>query len=705
MKKIDVSVVLNMHREALYLRPTLLSLEVCAAEASKAGIKVELIAVFDRADRDTLAVFHQTPLTAFEAVRVIEIDAGSLGLARNAGVELSQGEYIWTADGDDLVSRNAIVQLVNTARSHPDSKVVVFIEFLAAFGEQYHVVRYMESEWLTAADFAFRHPFVSRVFIHRDAFQYLRYQDLKVTTGFAYEDWDFNCKLFANGYQFAIAPDTVFFYRQRSNSLLRQADAASARLIPHNQLFDPDCFRRLMNQARDQHPDWNGFVKRRQGLVERDFAKELLQSESMKKHIVEAARLDPEVEPHRIAGASSYWPVPWDIRHWGFQLESFYKMVGTTGFTDVVLLPWLRPGGAEKYLLQILTELKALGLAGRILVLTGQAASKHEWVSKLPKDSVFIDLFNSFPALDGFGRSLLATRAMLALVKEGGRLHLKTSEFSHEIMERYGAALSSQLRPIYYRFSDYSFEWEGDRIQGPWGIKHLRQQMPHLEMLISDCTHIVQKDERMLGVSAAKHRVIYAQCDQIQGIVRNTAKPSKRLLWCSRISAEKRPELLLLLGRTLKTSFPDVVIDVFGYCEAPYTPSIFDSSTLRYGGTYGSFAELPIDQYDALVYTSAFDGLPNVILEALGAGLPVIAPDIGGISEAVIEGETGFLLDDHVDDEVLVSSYVEAIENLYANWKAWSSLSKNAQALIAVRHSQEAHSDSVAKVFASKQKA
>ena len=47
MRKIDVSVVLNMHREALYLRPTLLSLDACANEAKNAGINVELIAVFD----------------------------------------------------------------------------------------------------------------------------------------------------------------------------------------------------------------------------------------------------------------------------------------------------------------------------------------------------------------------------------------------------------------------------------------------------------------------------------------------------------------------------------------------------------------------------------------------------------------------------------------------------------------------------------
>jgi glycogen(starch) synthase len=47
---------------------------------------------------------------------------------------------------------------------------------------------------------------------------------------------------------------------------------------------------------------------------------------------------------------------------------------------------------------------------------------------------------------------------------------------------------------------------------------------------------------------------------------------------------------------------------------------------------------------DVFVLTSLSEGMPSVILEAMGAGLPIIASDVGGNNEIVHEGENGFLI-------------------------------------------------------------
>lgn len=699
MSEIDVSVVLNMHREALFLKPTLLSLDACAIEAQKDGLKVELVAVFDRADESTRAVFHSTALHGFCAVRTLDIDVGSLGLARNAGIQEAEGEFIWTSDGDDLVSRNSIVELVKTARNYPSPKVAVFLDYLAAFGEQYHVVRYVGSEWLTAADFAYQHPYVSRIFIRRSVFDTLSYLDLKVTTGFAYEDWDFNSRLFAAGFEFAIATNTVLFYRQRGNSLLRQANATSAKMIPHSALFEPQTYLAAMVSAREKNSDWPAFIRARQQFAERNFAQELMATESLVGYVVEVTRLDPEVEPTRIETAGSYCSVPWNPKHWGFQLERFYQLLGSEPFSDVLLLPWLKPGGAEKYILQILHELHASGASRRLLVLAGQTASRHEWNGLLPKGAIFIDVFNTFPMLDDAGRDSMVARALLAVAVQGARLHIKASHFSDRLMDLYGSVLSSHFKVIYYRFSDGTYVWRNERLTGPWGIGFLRRQLPNIDLLISDCHSITSSDWVHLGTQSEKYHAIYALCAlRVHPVAKRL--PRKRLLWASRVSASKRPELVGTIAAMLRREYPDVVIEVYGQIEENYQQQLlFDVPGVKYRGSFDGFDSLPVDQFDAFIYTSAFDGLPNIVLEALGAGLPVIAPDVGGIGEAVIDGETGFLVPDLVDESALISAYVDAVRQLYGDWDRTSEMAECGRGLIAERHGEANFRRRVAEVF------
>ena len=54
---------------------------------------------------------------------------------------------------------------------------------------------------------------------------------------------------------------------------------------------------------------------------------------------------------------------------------------------------------------------------------------------------------------------------------------------------------------------------------------------------------------------------------------------------------------------------------------------------------------------DFFVLTSLSEGMPSVILEAMGCGLPVVASDVGGNNEIVHHGENGYLVQgDDVED-------------------------------------------------------
>lgn len=60
----------------------------------------------------------------------------------------------------------------------------------------------------------------------------------------------------------------------------------------------------------------------------------------------------------------------------------------------------------------------------------------------------------------------------------------------------------------------------------------------------------------------------------------------------------------------------------------------------------GSREDVPevLAKANIFILTSRWEGFPLSIVEAMRAGLPVIASDVGGVREAVVHGKTGFLL-------------------------------------------------------------
>ena len=107
---------------------------------------------------------------------------------------------------------------------------------------------------------------------------------------------------------------------------------------------------------------------------------------------------------------------------------------------------------------------------------------------------------------------------------------------------------------------------------------------------------------------------------------------------------------------------------------------------IRFHGPFDGFSSLPLQQFDAFLYTSQWDGLPNILLEAGASGLPIIASDVGGVAELIHHGETGFLASPYDDPE----PYRSALLSLLTGRNDLEQLNRRMSCLLAERHSWEA---------------
>lgn len=95
----------------------------------------------------------------------------------------------------------------------------------------------------------------------------------------------------------------------------------------------------------------------------------------------------------------------------------------------------------------------------------------------------------------------------------------------------------------------------------------------------------------------------------------------------------------------------------------------------------GERSDIPalLASHHALVLPSRFEGLPNVVCEALAAGLPVLASDVCDHPILVAEGERGFLFDPE-----RAESMADALERLVGlDASGWQRLSDAARAFAA----------------------
>jgi len=122
------------------------------------------------------------------------------------------------------------------------------------------------------------------------------------------------------------------------------------------------------------------------------------------------------------------------------------------------------------------------------------------------------------------------------------------------------------------------------------------------------------------------------------------------LLFVGRLRIRKGVEVLLAALAELRRSFPSAVLRIAGGGE--HGPALerraaelgLGDAVVFLGSCDGPRVRRLLAGAAALVVPSIYEGMPLVVLEAMAAGVPVVASAVSGIPEVVVDGETGWLV-------------------------------------------------------------
>lgn len=696
MKKnrFDVSILLNCHDEINFIFSTLLSINAAISEATNIGLKCQLIIVIDRGVPGLIEEVTKFEFDQVVEKEVIEVNFGSLGPARNAGVQRVEGRYVLICDADDLMSSNTIVASFEDACRSSEVKCYL-PEYIFSFGRKKCLTKIYSSQYFSPCDFLAYHPFCSRIFINSEILRSLKYIDCNSRSGFAFEDWELNSSLICRNIELVPVKDVVLFYRQRKGSIM--ASTSINRIPPLHQLTLLSNFSYLLNKFRRPVD-----LKLKQSS---DVLKSFENSVTLMRYLYEAQGIDPSLDVSLSRNDFNKIGKNLDIvfNHWGYLIPLTINLLGSSEYDDIYLLPSLNPGGGEKYLIQILNTIQSLDASRRSLVITLERSLSNRWINKLPLNCQFLNFEIISRKLKKTERYLLLFRLLLIVSSNRCNLHVKTCTFSMDFLDNYGEQLAKTINIYRYLFCFSTVLDNKRRLIKAKEVETLRNQIGNITKVINDNQYLSNFCLKLLGKTFNEKfpPALYAYAEDSSNRVSRSNlmfRDIKKFLWASRICDQKRIDLVPLIIEKLKTKGINCSIDVYGSLEKAV--AFPKNKNISYKGEFTSVEDIPLQDYLAFVYTSSFDGIPNILVELMARGIPVIAPvgKFSGISELVTP-QTGWPVLDNDDVEIIVDRYVSVILNLISNNNEVQERVQNALNLIKNRHSKQNFLVNTSRIF------
>jgi glycogen(starch) synthase len=329
-------------------------------------------------------------------------------------------------------------------------------------------------------------------------------------------------------------------------------------------------------------------------------------------------------------------------------------------------------GGIGIYVRELYDKLTERGVSASIVALTPPGA-REAGISQdgsfrvvraeqLPFPHDFIANFNlqNFVGLKGFIK--LGTSDLDVIDAQGYPLGL-------------AAAAASELThtPFVWHSHNLLCDNNADSAMGEFFRKvegYLATQSTHT---IAVSHFIAERIHDLFGTANDKITVIEKPADrELFDLPRRAKKSGQTILYVGRISPEKGVHILMdAMGDCVKR-FPDIRLQLVGAASNDeYLKDILaqvknhglQKNVVFLGAKFGKELHELITYANLVVVPSLGDAFPRVTIEAMAAGVPVVASDVGGIKEMIEDGVTGTKVVPN-DSKKLAEAIVLVLSNL-----------------------------------------
>lgn len=381
----------------------------------------------------------------------------------------------------------------------------------------------------------------------------------------------------------------------------------------------------------------------------------------------------------------------------GVNVNRIFGEIGTHS-KNILIIPFLCVGGAEKYASDLVDGLHMLGQGQTMVVVTESTAQEaHGWEDL----NILAPLRNAkiifWRDICGPGHSNPSALARLLNVLRPEQLFVINSRLGLDVIARFGRGIS-QFSKIYCAY--FSLGVLGLGV--PYGTRY-----PRRTQLFS--TSITDNS----AMADSLRRLWDGRVIELQPRVEVAAKPifqmrlqtrlrsfsqrrgQRRWVWISRVEAFKGTAVLAEIAKILK----DDCFDIYGPVHGTLLDLGLTSPNIKYCGILPDVLTANFAEYDGFLFTSLFEGLPNIVLEMSQQAIPMILADVGGLRGTFDDTSVKFVKHSESVDEsgFNFSNALNIVAALSSD--ELSNMLEAAYDKVMHKHAPEVHIEKISQIF------